>query len=61
MVINKLNYESLLGLLRYGELTSEDIDQICKEITERPLCEKQVYDLKFKTIRFPRKQGIRVA
>lgn len=61
MVVNKPNYELLLGLLRYGELTSEDIDQICKEIAERPLYEKQVYDLKFKAIRTSRKQGIRVA
>lgn len=46
--IQKYSYKNLIGLIRFGELSSEDIDQICKLLQKKPMCEKQFYDLIYK-------------
>lgn len=45
--IQKYSYESLVGLIRYGEVASEDIDQICEQLIKRPKCEKNMFDFAF--------------
>jgi hypothetical protein len=37
-------YESLIGMIRYCELCSQDLDLICKYAVRRPTIEKEFFD-----------------
>lgn len=43
--LEKEHYESLIGMIRYGECRSEEIDKICKYALSRPADEKKFFDL----------------
>ena len=38
-------YESLIGMIRYCELCSQDLDLICRYAVRRPTIEKEFFDL----------------
>lgn len=44
-ILKKLSYFSLMSLLRYGDLSNEDIMQIRKIALARPINEKKFYQL----------------